>query len=163
VYSLVGQGEFVVKKLCVVIGLLFLAVLVRPGHAGAQTPMRIAVGADAAPVFVRPDTTMTPLSIAKERSVLNVIASESEWYRIEWQDPQWGRRVGYIEKRHVSGQMATPLQEPVDVSVPEFSPARSVSDLEQLQIRRAAPGGQGSVPTTPRQPTRPPAVTHPGV
>ena len=36
-YALVGQGEFVVKKLCVVIGLLLLAVLVRPGHAGAQT------------------------------------------------------------------------------------------------------------------------------
>lgn len=88
----------------------------------SQTPMRIAVGTNAAPVFVKPDTTMTPLRVAKEGSVLNVIASEGEWYRIEFQDPQWGRKVGYIEKRHVSVQMAVPRQEPIDLSIAESSP-----------------------------------------
>ncbi len=50
--------------------------------------------------------------------MLNVIASEGEWYRIEFQDPQWGRRVGYIEKRHVN-VIAVPVPQAVDLSVAE--------------------------------------------
>ena len=42
---------------------------------------------------------MTPLRVFKEGSVLTVIASEGDWDRMEWQDPQWRRRVGYIEKQ----------------------------------------------------------------
>jgi hypothetical protein len=146
-----------VKKLCLLMGLFMLAVLAIPGQASAQSVTRVAVSAPAAPVLVKPDPAMTPLRLAKEGSVLNVIASEGEWYRIEFQDPQFGRRVGYIEKRHVTVQMAAPVQEPADVTVAESSPARSLSGLEQPQIAQASVAG--SVPTTPRQPTYPPAAT----
>ena len=50
---------------------------------------------------------MTPLRLAKDGSILNVVAGEGEWYRVEFNDPQWGRQVGYIEKRHVSVIAAT--------------------------------------------------------
>ena len=107
------------KKLCVLMSLFMLGVLVVPGQASAQSAIRIVVSATAAPVFVKPDSSMAPLRVAKEGSVLNVIAEEGEWYRIEFQDPQFGRRVGYIEKRHVNVQAPPAFQqEPVDVSVP---------------------------------------------
>jgi hypothetical protein len=43
-------------------------------------------------------------------SMLNVVASEGEWYRVEWDDSQRGRRVGFIEKRFVSQQAAPAAQ-----------------------------------------------------
>ena len=42
--------------------------------------------------------------------MLNVVASEGEWYRVEWDDSQRGRRVGFIEKRFVSQQAAPSAQ-----------------------------------------------------
>jgi hypothetical protein len=120
---------FVVKKLCLLIGLFMLGVLARPSHASAQSARRVVVSATAAPVFVKPDTAMTPLRLAKEGSVLNVIVGEGEWYQIEFQDPQWGRRVGYIEKRHVSVQAAA-SQQALDLTVAESDPAQNGSDRQ---------------------------------
>ena len=83
-------------------GVFMMASVICPVHTSAQSPVRVIVSATAAPLFVKPDTARTPLRFAKEGSILNVIASEGEWYRVEFHDPQWGRRVGYIEKRHVN-------------------------------------------------------------
>ena len=44
---------------------------------------------------MKPDAAMSPLRVAKEGSVLNVIASEGEWYQIEFQDPRGTNRVLY--------------------------------------------------------------------
>ena len=38
-----------------------------------------------------------------------MVASEGEWYRVEFHNPQWGRRNFYIEKRHVKMQWLQPL------------------------------------------------------
>jgi hypothetical protein len=70
----------VVKKLCVLMGVLVFGVLAVPGQASAESAHRIVVSASAAPVFVKPDSSMAPLRVAKEGSVLNVIAGEGEWY-----------------------------------------------------------------------------------
>ncbi len=90
------------KKFCLGIGVFMIASVICPVQGSAQSPVRVVVSAPAAPLFVKPDTTMTPLRLAKDGSILNVVAGEGEWFRVEFNDPQWGRQVGYIEKRHVS-------------------------------------------------------------
>jgi hypothetical protein len=124
-----------VKKLCLLMGLFTLSVLMVPGQASAQSAVRIIVSPNAAPVFVKPDSSMAPLRVAKEGSVLNAMAEEGEWYRIEFQDPQFGRRVGYIEKRHVSVQAPAP-QSAVDLSVAE--PQRSANNAQQQALEPQA-------------------------
>jgi hypothetical protein len=137
-----------VKKLYLLIGLFMLGVLVRPGQANAQSTTRVVVNATAAPVFVLPDATMTPLRVAKEGSELNVITSEGDWYRVEFNDPQWGRRVGYIEKRHVSVMAAAP-QQAVNLTVSESRPAQSGA---QEPVRSQEVARQQQPATQPVQP-----------
>ena len=66
-----------------------------------------------------------------------MIASEGDWYRVEFQDPQFGRRVGYIEKRHVS-VIAAPAQQAVDLSVPESKASSAATHLSS-SVPFAAP------------------------
>jgi hypothetical protein len=90
------------------------------------------VSATAAPVLAKPDAAMVPLRMAKEGSVLTVLATEGAWFRVEFQDPQYGRRVGYIEKQHVS--VMAPVQQAMDLSVPESGPARNALPTPQRQV-----------------------------
>ena len=136
------------KKFCLLIGLFMLGVLARPGQATAQSATRVVVTATAAPVLVQPDPAMIPLRMAKEGSVLNVIASEAAWYRIEFQDPQLGRRVGYIEKRHVS-VVALPVQQPIDVTVPESSPAQNGSQTQQRLVSQTVSQPSAEIASAP--------------
>ena len=126
------------KNFCLVIGVFMMASVICPIQASAQSPVRVTVSATAAPIFVIPETARTPLRLAKEGSILNVVASEGEWYRVEFHDPQWGRRVGYIEKRHVNVQVAAP-QQAVDLSVAESRlPAPNTFESAEQQSDQVA-------------------------
>jgi hypothetical protein len=59
-----------------VVGVALVALLVGARLASAQT--RVVVRETAAPVFVQPDATLTPLRVAKAGSVLNAQTSEGE-------------------------------------------------------------------------------------
>lgn len=124
------------KKMFVSMGLLIMIVLAHPRLANAEGA-RVVVSANDAPVFLLPDSQRTPLRLAKTGSVVNVIGEEGEWYQIEFQDPQFGRRVGYIERRHVRVQMATPAQQAVDLTIAESKPTPTRFDVEQRQISQA--------------------------
>lgn len=119
------------KQFCIVMSVFVMATEIGSVQTSAQSPARVIVSAIAAPLFLKPDTTITPLRLTKEGSVLNVLSSEGDWYRVEYNDPQWGRRVGYIEKRHV-GMIAAPVQQAVDVTVPESKPRAVVTPTQPL-------------------------------
>jgi len=93
-----------------------LVALVGVGRAAAQAPAPrdVVVAADA-PIYLEASTTARqPLVLAKEGSVLHLIdLSTPNWYHVEFQDPQYGRRIGFIEQRYAR----LPGPEPVDVSV----------------------------------------------
>ena len=150
VFNLLSQVKAIVvkKKLCVLTSLLMLEVLVHPALANAQST-RVVVSVPAAPVFAKPDRTMAPLRLAKEGSVLNVVVGEGEWYHIEFDDPQFGRRVGYIEKRHVSVQFA-PAQQAVDLSGAQstLSPQNRVESTQQQSDQVADASGISFFPAT---------------
>src|SRR5262245_64071532 len=93
-----------------------LVLVVLASVSYAQGPARIVVNENA-PLFLQPDATMQPLRMASAGSALNVLGGETaaNWYHVEFQDPQFGRRIGYIEKRFVTA--ARP--QAVDLTIPE--------------------------------------------
>jgi hypothetical protein len=71
------------------------------GHAQTATNRLNAITATSAPVFVLPDNTRTPLRTLAPGTRLRVLRESGDWLRVEFQDPRWGSRVGYIERKHV--------------------------------------------------------------
>jgi uncharacterized protein YraI len=69
-----------------------------------------------APIFVGPRETATPLRVAAVGTRLRVLAEEGDWIQVEFQDPKYGRRVGYIARRFVG--ITNQATKPTDLSVP---------------------------------------------
>lgn len=71
----------------------------------AQAPppqqQQYAVVIEAAPIYLLPDATRTPLRTAAVNMQLRVLADKGDWLQVEFNDPQFGRRVGYIAKNKV--------------------------------------------------------------
>jgi hypothetical protein len=67
--------------------------------ASSQAVRQTVVVTEPAPVFVTPNEKQTPLRVASAGSVLLFLNSEGDWYHVEFNDPDVGRRVGYVQKR----------------------------------------------------------------
>lgn len=75
----------------------------------------------AAPIFLVPDSTRVPLRIAAANTRLRVIEEGPEgWVKVEFQDPQFGLRVGYIQASHIT--IKRPQLEPMDLSIRKPDP-----------------------------------------
>ncbi len=80
------------------------AVPTAPGAAGgAPPPSRLDAGVivEAAPVFLLPDTTRTPLRTLTAGTSVRVLDEKGDWVRIEFRDNQYGARVGYVQRKFV--------------------------------------------------------------
>ncbi len=106
-----------------------IVVLARPALAQSNTdPISLGAGADVAgalvrvvsnaPIYVLPDANRLPIRVAKEGSVLRVVREQGNWVYVEFSDPDYERRFGYIETKLVQAVRA-PLPEAVDLSVRE--------------------------------------------
>jgi hypothetical protein len=82
-----------------------------------------AVTTKDVPLFVVKDDRGTPLRVAKADSRLKVLKDEGAWVLVEFEDPQWGRRQGYVRAEAI--QLESPPA--VDVSVRE-APAGPIAD-----------------------------------
>lgn len=69
-----------------------------------------------APIYIGPEETQTPLRVAAVGTRLRVISEEGEWLQVEFQDPRYGRRVGYVQRRFVG--ISNEATQPMDLSVP---------------------------------------------
>jgi hypothetical protein len=83
--------------------------------AYAQTAVALA----DAPVFVQPGH-VTPLRTAATGTVFRVLGERGDWVQVEFQDPQYGPRVGWVERRLI--RMERPELKPMDLSVKEAVP-----------------------------------------
>jgi hypothetical protein len=91
--------------------LLFLILF-----AAAPVLAQEAVVQTAAPIFLLPDTTRVPLRTAAPNTRLRVIEEGPEgWVKVEFQDPQFGPRTGYIQATHIT--IRRPELEPMDLSI----------------------------------------------
>lgn len=69
-----------------------------PGLAQAD---RAVVTVMDAPVYLYPDETRTALRVLAKGTRVRVLKEVGEWLNVEFDDPQWGTRVGYLLRRHV--------------------------------------------------------------
>lgn len=112
----------------------------------AQSTLRTATTTVAAPVFLTANENQTPLRVAKEGSVLLLLDLTGDWCHVEFQDPDFGRRVGYIQTKYVRLN-TTPSETPVNLSVPPSpGPAPRVRTEEQEQPRIQTDRGAPPVP-----------------
>jgi hypothetical protein len=81
----------------------------------AYADERTAIVTDAAPIYVLPDANRTPLRVAAANTVLRVRSEEGQWLQVEFKDPQFGVRVGYVETQRV--RIKNPALEPMNLSV----------------------------------------------
>jgi len=99
--------------------------------------------AAAAPIFIYADASRVPLRVAIAGTRLKVIKVDGDWYNVEFQDPQYGPRIGFIEKKYL--KIEAPDLRPMDLSVPASRPVTTVPDQpvpEPAAIQR--PSFQGS-------------------
>jgi hypothetical protein len=102
----------------------FSWVFLVPHMASAQGTQQTATIVATAPVFGSPNANQAPLRVAKEGSVLLVIDTNAEWTQVAFQDPEFGRRVGYVQTKYIRIDSA---------------PLRAV-EPESPQLPRAVPG-----------------------
>lgn len=73
-----------------------------------------AVVIEPAPIYLTPDATRTPLRTLAVNTTLRVIGEKGEWFRVEFRDPQFGPRVGYVARDKVRIRFAQrQLPEPI--------------------------------------------------
>jgi hypothetical protein len=96
-------------------GVVLALGVVCSSSTAAYAEDRTAVVTDAAPIYVLPDANRTPLRVAAVNTVLRVRSEEGPWLQVEFKDPQFGVRVGYVEARRV--RVKDPRLEPMNLSL----------------------------------------------
>src|SRR5262245_42732273 len=79
--------------------ILFGVLVAAPAIAQSSGPMVTLTA--AAPVFAAPNESQTPLRVGKEGSVLRLLDLGGDWCQVEFDDPQYGRRTGYVQTKYV--------------------------------------------------------------
>ena len=101
--------------------LLALAVtLLASVPAFAQGPTASVV--TAAPIYVQPGADV-PLRVAAVGTSLNVLKEDGEWAQVEFNDPQWGRRIGWVQTKLI--RITRPELQPMDLSVRDVPAAQT--------------------------------------
>ena len=95
-------------------GLVLVYVLALVPLAAAQGG-GTAIAVSNVPVYIAPDAARTPLRVAAQGTTFTVVSEEGEWTKVQFNDPQWGPRVGYVATRAL--KFDRPELEPLDLSV----------------------------------------------
>jgi len=122
----------------VVVGILAAApVLAQDTRASVTT---------AAPIFIQPGAQV-PLRVAAVGTSLKVLKEEGEWVEVEFNDPQFGRRVGWVQTKLI--RIARPELQPMDLSVRDAATAPAPTEERQaIQPQPAATPGSTFRPHT---------------
>lgn len=89
-----------------------------------------------APIYLTPDSAREPLRIAAVGSALRVVGTQGDWANVEFQDPQFGRRYGFMLARMLS--IENPDLKPLDLSV---VPDAAQPDRPPMSTTRLRPPG----------------------
>ena len=88
-----------------------------------------------APIYLAPGY-QTPLRVVSAGAVLRVVAIQDDWYQVEFKDPQWGRRVGFVAVALTrANSTASSLSAPQDLSIQEPTPPQ----LEPMDLSIRSP------------------------
>jgi hypothetical protein len=69
-------------------------------HADGE---QVVVVVQSAPILVSPRPDLTPIAVAARGSTLRLFGrgTEGDWVNVEFTDPQWGRRVGFVQRQNI--------------------------------------------------------------
>jgi opacity protein-like surface antigen len=67
---------------------------------GAET-LESATIITATPAYLYPDPRRTPLRILEAGTAVRILEETGDWFRIEFSDPRFGRRIGYVARKDV--------------------------------------------------------------
>ena len=88
-----------------------------------------------APLYLLPDGSRTPLRVMPQGAPLTFLEAAGGWYHVTFQDPQWGRRYGYVEARLVAATLT-----PVDLSIRRAASAQTPAGLSVTKSRATDAG-----------------------
>jgi len=124
----------------------------------------VATVTTSAPIFVLPDSTRSPLRTVAANTVVRVLEKQDSWVKVEFSDPQFGARVGYIEARHL--RIARPATQPSHKGDSGKAPQPAAPAATPLNSS-AAPASTNSLephaPAGPRLATAQAPVPHPAM
>jgi hypothetical protein len=89
---------------------------------GFGTPAAVLANA---PIFLLPDATRLPLRIAQAGSQVRVIQQSGEWSNVQFQDPQYGLRTGYMQSRFLTVQPPSNAAAASDAPAAQQPPAHA--------------------------------------
>jgi hypothetical protein len=121
---------------------LFLVLL--PASAWAETTATAIANTS---VYVT-TTSASPIRVASAGTTFSVIEDQGEWVRVTFNDPQWGRRIGFVKRDSV--KIADDALQPLDLSI---APATRHAEPQQQPVftpRPSAPRPQFPSHIVPR-------------
>lgn len=126
------------------LGILLAFVTLQPfgtSVAAAQTAARGQATVTAnAPIYIQAAASATPLRVAAPGTVLRVLQDDGEWLQVEFNDPQWGPRIGWVQRTYV--QIRRPDLEPMDLSVREAAVVSTPRPVQEASQAKPAAGGR---------------------
>ena len=125
------------KSLSVV--LVLFTIICQPSLS-AQSTTTASVTTQA-PIYLRPGMDV-PLRVAAVGTLLKVLKEDGEWVEVEFNDPQWGRRVGWVQGKLI--RIARPELQPMDLSVDGPKPAEPARRPEASPAEQLPPSDAGS-------------------
>lgn len=97
-------------------GIAAIALVLFGTSAYAQEERGLrAIVISNAPIYIKPQLLPVPLRTAAVNTVLQVLEEQGGWVQVQFQDPQYGRRVGWVEAKHL--RIERPELQPMDLSV----------------------------------------------
>lgn len=137
------------NRAAIVLMLALLPGFLSPADAEAQSFGDVALVATAAPVYLLPDATRTPLREVPVGMALTILQRKGDWLQVTFEDGQLGHRTAWIEAKAVRIRPAS--------AEPAIDPPGAPSPTTPA----ARPGTPPESPPAPtrraRQPRRRPA------
>ena len=96
--------------------ILAMAMATPQSPATVARPL-LATAISAAPIYIEAKVQRIPLRTAATGTRLEVLQESDQWVQVQFNDPQFGRRVGWIEAKHLNNER--PELQPLDLSVPQ--------------------------------------------
>src|SRR4051794_32793946 len=94
----------------------FTLIICLPLALAAQNAATVT---ENAPIYVSntPPPNLAPLRVAAVGTVLKVLDRKGDWLQVQFEDPQWGPRTGWVEAKHVN--VTNEALKPMNLSVRE--------------------------------------------
>ena len=131
-------------KVATVLAVAFTWLIVAAPALAQSADRQTATVTANAPIYIAAAVSTTPLRVAAPGTVLRVLQQEPDWIQVEFNDPQWGPRVGWVQRSLLS--LSTEAPQPVAPPVPDTATYATVPRPVPEASSAKPSGVQGSKP-----------------